>query len=59
MRNYKENEFSIKLMIMLRDERNLEECLDMQSKFNAEPNLLDKDTMEIIFTELKIAIKNK
>ena len=58
MRNYTENEFSIKLMIMLR-EKTLDECLDMQSKFNAEPNLLDKDTMEIIFTELKIAIKNK
>ena len=59
MRNYKENEFSIKLMIMLRDERNLEECLDMKLRFNDEPNLLDKDTMEIILTELEIAIKNK
>ena len=58
MRNYKENEFSIKLMIMLRDERNLEECLDMQSKFK-ETIHLDDDTMEIILTELEIAIKDK
>jgi len=58
MRNYKKNEFSIKLMIMLRDDRNLEECLDMQSKFK-ETIHLDDDTMEIILTELEIAIKDK
>lgn len=59
MRNYKDNQFSINLMIMLRDERTLEECIEMKKSFTAEPELLDKDTMEIIMTELNIAIEQK
>lgn len=59
MRNYKESEFSIKFMIWLRDKKSLKECLEMRSAFKAQPNLLRKDTMNIVITELSISIKNK